>query len=178
MKSAPTQSSITYVQDAPAGVSEATRAALEPFDPKWCVHAPAADGEPWQGHGYAGVLLANEHWLPAFTALKAAGFNMLRDHTAVDYPDRAPRFTVIALPINVKTQEELIVKTRVADGEPVASLTGLWHSADWAERETYDMFGIPFSDHPDLTRIYMPQDYEGWPMRRDFPLQGHLRFQD
>lgn len=178
MKAAPKQSSIQYVDEAPESVSDATREALAPFDPAWCVHTPAPDGSPWLGHGYAGVLLDKRHWLAAHTALKQAGFQMLRDHTAVDYPDRAPRFTVVSLPINVDTQEELIVKTRVADGEPVASLAGLWHSADWSERETYDMFGIPFEGHPDLTRIYMPQDYEGWPMRRDFPLQGHLRFQD
>ena len=178
MKAAPLQSSIQYVDEAPQGVSNGTQEALAPLDPKWCVHSPAEDGGPWQGHGYAGVLIDKEHWFEAFTALKKAGFDLLRDHTAVDYPDRSPRFTVVALPVNVDTQEELIVKTRVADGEPVASLVPLWRSADWAERETYDMFGIPFEGHPDLTRIYMPQDYEGWPMRRDFPLQGHLRFQD
>ena len=167
MKASPTTSSIQYVDEVPAAVSAATQAALAPFDPKWCARGT-----------YAGVLLDRAHWFDAFVALKKAGFNLLRDHTAVDYPDRSPRFTVVALPVNVNTQEELIVKTRVADGESVASLVPLWRSADWAERETYDMFGIPFEGHPDLTRIYMPQDYEGWPMRRDFPLQGHLRFQD
>ena len=64
------------------------------------------------------------------------------------------------------------------EGASIASLTPLWEAANWAERETYDMFGIDFSGHPDLTRIYMPHDYDGWPMRRDFPLQGHLRFRD
>ena len=172
------QSSITYLDEAPEGVSEAVQEALAPFEPRWCQHAPHEDGATWMGHGYAGCLLPRAHWLAAHQALKDAGFRLLRDHTAVDYPDRDPRFTVVSLPVNLDTQEELLLKTRVGDGEPMASLTSLWHSADWAERETYDMFGIPFEGHPDLTRIYMPQDYEGWPMRRDFPLQGHLRFQD
>ncbi len=174
--SAPTlrSSSLTYSDAAPESVSDAVEKALAPFSPSWCVHPSLED----QG-GYPACLIAVEHWQDAFRALRdSAGFDYLRDHTAVDYPDRKPRFTVIGLPVNVTTQEQLIVKTRVDDGEAVPTLSGLWKSADWAERETFDMFGIPFSDHPDLTRIYMPQDYDGWPMRRDFPLQGHLRFQD
>ena len=71
-----------------------------------------------------------------------------------------------------------MLRTRVPDGEAVPTLAHLYTSADWAERETFDMFGIPFSGHPDLTRIYMPQDYDGWPLRRDFPMQGHNRFKD
>ena len=110
--------------------------------------------------------------------MKAAGYGSFVDHTAVDYPDRTPRFTVVAILMNMDTQDRIIVKARVADGEPLASLTPLWSAANWAERETYDMFGIPFEGHPDLTRIYMPENYDGWPLRRDFPLQGHLRFRD
>lgn len=174
----PRESSITWLDEAPASVSEATRKALAPFDVRWCGHAPHDDGTPWCQHGYAGVLVGPGDWFQALKALKAAGLGFLRDHTAVDYPERSPRFTVVASLVNLDTQEELLVKTRVADGQPLASLVPLWRSADWAERETFDMFGIAFSGHPDLTRIYMPQDYDGWPMRRDFPLQGHLRFQD
>jgi NADH-quinone oxidoreductase subunit C len=107
-----------------------------------------------------------------------AGFDCLMDHTAVDYPDRAERFTVVAVLENLSTRERLLLKTRVAEGVPVPTLAHLWRAADWSERETYDMFGIPFEGHPDLTRIYMPQDYEGWPGRRDFPTEGHIRFQD
>ena len=125
-----------------------------------------------------GVLVPRESWLPALTALRDAGYVFLVDHTAVDYPARVPRFTVVAIVLDLDTQHRLIVKTRVADGEAVASLTPLWDAANWAERETYDMFGIPFEGHPDITRIYMPEDYDGWPLRRDFPMQGHLRFRD
>ena len=70
------------------------------------------------------------------------------------------------------------MRTRVAEGGSVPTLTHLWMSADWAERETFDMFGIRFDGHPELTRIYMPQDFDGWPLRRDFPMQGHNRFRD
>ena len=163
--STPAASSIRYLEAPPRGVSQATQEALAPFTVHWS-EAPA------------GCLVEAGVWREVFAALKQAGFNLLRDHTAVDYPERSPRFTVVASLVNLDTQEELLVKTRVAEGEAPASLVPLWHSADWAERETYDMFGIPFAGHPNLTRIYMPEDYEGWPMRRDFPLRGHLRFVD
>ncbi len=161
------ETAITYLEAAPAGVSAAAQAALAPFHPRWSSH-----------HGSHAVLIDAQGWLEALRALKGAGFDFLVDHTAVDYPEESPRFTVVAVVMSLATQERLIVKARVADGGAIASLTPLWEAANWAERETYDMFGIAFSGHPDLTRIYMPHDYEGWPMRKDFPLQGHLRFRD
>jgi NADH-quinone oxidoreductase subunit C len=165
--SGPAESSVVYLDGPPPSVSEAVVRALEPFGPRWSSHRDCA-----------ACLLPRERWLEAFRALRGAGMDFLVDHTAVDYPARRPRFTVVAVVRSLSTQETLIVKTRLEDGEALASLTPLWRSADWAERETYDMFGIPFEGHDDLTRIYMPEDYEGWPMRRDFPLQGHLRYQD
>lgn len=171
------ESSIVYQDAPPSAVAPATAAALEGFSVLWS--GGEGSRHPHQGR-YPGVLLQREDWLPAITALREkAGFIGFVDHSAVDYPDRRPaRFTVVCVLMNIATQDRLIVKTRVAEGESVASLVGLWKAADWAERETYDMFGIPFDGHPELTRIYMPEDYDGWPMRRDFPLQGHLRFQD
>jgi NADH-quinone oxidoreductase subunit C len=164
----PIQSSIQYTDEPPEALPQAARDALASFDVAYSVH-----------HGDLGVLIRDKAaWLDALTALKDAGYDWLVDHTAVDYPAREPRLTVVAIVQNMTTQDRLIVKTRVADREPVASLTPLWSAANWAERETYDMLGVPFEGHPDLTRIYMPQDYEGWPCRRDFPLAGHLRFRD
>jgi NADH-quinone oxidoreductase subunit C len=160
-------SSIQYGQTVPAGVTTATQAALAPFGPTWSSHPDSP-----------GVLVPAERWLEVFQALKAVGFDFLVDHTAVDYPERTPRFTVVGVVMNLATQERLIVKARLAEGASIASLVPLWEAANWAERETYDMFGIDFAGHPELTRIYMPFDYEGWPMRKDFPLQGHLRFRD
>jgi NADH/F420H2 dehydrogenase subunit C len=161
------QSSTVYVDAAPAAVGAAARAALAPFGPRWSSHG-----------GTVGVLVPAERWLEVFQALHGAGFDFLVDHTAVDYPERTPRFTVVGVVMSLATQERLIVKARVPEGGSIASLVPLWKAADWAERETYDMFGLDFAGHPDLTRIYMPHDYEGWPMRKDFPLQGHLRFRD
>jgi NADH-quinone oxidoreductase subunit C len=140
---------------------------------------PSADGAEPRFREVPSALVPLESWASTIGTLRREhGFDLLVDHTAVDYPDRSPRFTVVAVLENLATHDRLIVKTRVAEGEPVATLTHLYKSADWAERETYDMFGIRFDGHPDLTRIYMPQDYEGWPMRRDFPLEGHLQFRD
>jgi NADH-quinone oxidoreductase subunit C len=125
------------------------------------------------------ALLPRASWADAIGILRREhGFDFLVDHTAVDYPDRTPRFTVVAVLENLSTHDRLVVKTRVAEGEAVPTLAHLYRSADWAERETFDMFGIPFEGHPDLTRIYMPPDYEGFPMRKDFPMEGHLRFRD
>ncbi len=160
-------SSIQYLDGAPDEATPAAKAALAAFEPKWSVH-----------RGDVAVLLPKAAWLDAVRALKDAGYGSFVDHSAVDYPGRDQRFTVVAILMNMDTQDRLIVKTRVAEGEALASLTPLWTAANWAERETYDMFGIPFDGHPDLTRIYMPENYEGWPLRRDFPLQGHLRFRD
>jgi NADH-quinone oxidoreductase subunit C len=166
------QSCMVYTDAPPEAVSEAAVAALAPFGPRWSVH-PSFGTHP-------GCLLPRERWAEAAQALRdQAGFDVLVDHTAVDYPDREPeRFTVLALLMNLSTQERLMLRTRVADGDAVPTLSHLWKSADWAERETYDMFGIPFDGHPELTRIYMPQDFDGWPLRRDFPMQGHNRFRD
>jgi len=164
----PTESCIPYVAQAPASLPEAAQRALAPFDVLYSEH-----------HGDLGALVPRERFLDAAKALKEqAGYDWFVDHTAVDYPARTPRFTVVAILQRMATQDRLILKTRVAEGESVPSLVPLWEAANWAERETYDMFGIPFEGHPNLTRVYMPQDYEGWPMRRDFPLAGHLRFRD
>jgi len=169
---APLTSCMVYTDTAPEGVSEAARQALAPFSLRWSEH-------PSLG-GYPGCLVRLDDWRAVFRALKEeAGFCVLVDHTAIDYPERQPeRFTVLGLLMNLETQERLTVRTRVADGASVPTLSDLWASADWAERETYDMFGIPFEGHPEMTRIYMPQDFEGWPLRRDFPMQGFNRFKD
>lgn len=162
------ESSTQYLDGPPEGVHALAVRALEPYEPRWS-----------EFHGDAAVLVPRARFRDAARALKDdAGFGMLTDHTAVDYPEREPRFTVVAVLLNLDTQDRIILKTRAADGESVPSLVPLWQAANWAERETYDMFGVPFEGHPDLTRIYMPQSYEGWPLRRDFPLQGHLRFRD
>ena len=87
------------------------------------------------------------------------------------YPDE-PRFGVHYELLSMERADRLHVKTRVRDGEELATVVDLFPTADFLEREIYDMFGVVFTGHPDMTRILMPEDYEGYPQRRDFPMGG------
>ena len=104
------------------------------------------------------------------------GFDMLAELTAVDYLEyegATDRFGVVYVVVNTKTGERLIIKTFVNDPDPVLpSVYSLWKSADWLEREVYDMFGIKFSGHPDLRRILTPDEFSAYPLRKDYPLKG------
>ena len=98
-------------------------------------------------------------------------FNYLSDLTCVHYPDRkeAP-FEVVYNLYSIPANERVRFKVGV-DGDGVASVTGVWPAADWPEREVYDLFGVRFRDHPDLRRILLPPDWEGHPLRKDYPLE-------
>jgi len=102
-----------------------------------------------------------------------ADMAMLVDLTAVDFPDRDPRFEVVTHLYSLTRGHRLRVKTRVGDkdaeGAEVDTLTDLWASANWAERECWDMFGVHFVGHPDLRRILLYAEFEGHPLRRDYP---------
>jgi NADH-quinone oxidoreductase subunit C len=74
--------------------------------------------------------------------------------------------------LSTKDFSRLIVRLKAEEGEEIPSVSSIWHSADWAEREVYDLMGIPFSDHPDLKRILTWKNFEGHPLRKDFPLEG------
>jgi NADH-quinone oxidoreductase subunit C len=170
-------SSIPHVERPPAGLRDAVASILASFRARWADYEGL--GADLRYRDDPACVVPREKFAEAARRLRdEAGFDVLMDHTAVDYPDRPERFTVVAVLENLATNERLLLKTRVAEDVPCPSLAGLWEAANWSERETYDMFGIPFEGHPDLTRIYMPQDYEGWPGRRDFPTEGHIRFQD
>ena len=97
-------------------------------------------------------------------------YDLLLDVTAAHWPDEPQPVEVIYHLYSHGRNDRLRLKARFADGEPAPSLTGLWKSADWNERETYDMFGIKFAGHPDLRRILMPDDYTDFPLRKEFPL--------
>ncbi len=101
----------------------------------------------------------------------ACPFDMLTDVTAVHWPDRGRPFEVAWLLYSLPGNRRLRVKVRVGEDEPVPSGVPLWPAAGWLERECYDMFGIRFEGHPDHRRILMPDDFEGWPLRKDFPLK-------
>jgi NADH-quinone oxidoreductase subunit C len=102
-----------------------------------------------------------------------ADMNMLMDLTAVDYPDREPRFEVVAHLYSLSRGHRLRVKARVGDidGEvaEIDTVTDIWASANWLEREVFDLFGITFAKHPDLRRILLYPEFEGHPLRKDYP---------
>ena len=123
------------------------------------------------------VVVPKERLVELLTTLKVQyGFDMLVDLTAVDYlefDDAEDRFGVIYCLLNLTSGARLIVKTFVNDPEPsLPSMYPLWKSADWTEREVYDMFGIRFEGHPDLRRILMPDEFTSFPLRKDYPLKG------
>lgn len=100
-------------------------------------------------------------------------YDFLTDLTAVDYPQRPRRFDVV-LTLWSMTQGHLLrVKAAVGENETIPSVTGVWKAANWEERECFDMFGVVFSGHPDLRRILLPEDWEGHPLRKDYPLAGY-----
>jgi len=118
-------------------------------------------------------------------ALKAEGYTMLLDLGAVDYLERRPRFDVVyhllklspkpAAVAEVGTPSRLRLLCGVDEGQRLPTAMGIWKSADWAEREIYDLFGIVFDGHADLRRIQMPHDWEGHPLRKDYPTRGPAR---
>ncbi len=97
---------------------------------------------------------------------------MLVDVTSVHWPVDEREFELVYHLRSLSRNLFMAVKTRVADGESVPSLTSLWKASNWQEREVYDLMGIPFENHPDLRRILMPEDYQWHPLRKGFPLEG------
>jgi NADH-quinone oxidoreductase subunit C len=106
----------------------------------------------------------------------ALEMNYLVDILGVDMktlkPD-SPRFEVVYHLYSTSKKHRIRLKIRLADGDSVPTVSDIWRSADWPEREVYDMFGIIFDDHPNLKRIYLADDWEGFPLRKDYPLKGY-----
>ncbi|HEX5228871.1 MAG TPA: NADH-quinone oxidoreductase subunit C [Bryobacteraceae bacterium] len=101
-------------------------------------------------------------------------FVRLSGITAVDWLPAEPRFEVVYLLHSLARNERLRLKCWVSEADPwIDSVTGIWRTANWYEREVYDMFGVHFRNHPDLTRLLMPADWEGHPLRKDYPVHGH-----
>jgi NADH-quinone oxidoreductase subunit C len=96
------------------------------------------------------------------------GFDYLVELTAVDYPNRADRFDLVYILYSFASNQRIRVKTRIADGYKPLTATGVYATANWLEREVFDMFGIEFAQHPDMRRILMPDDWRGYPLRKDY----------
>ena len=101
-----------------------------------------------------------------------AAFDMCSDVTATDWPLRPERFDVVLCLYSTRHRHRIRVKAKAGEHQPVPSMTGVWPAANWLEREVYDMFGVNFTGHPDRRRILMPEDWQGFPQRKDYPLEG------
>jgi NADH-quinone oxidoreductase subunit C len=99
-------------------------------------------------------------------------FALLAELTAVDYWPREPRFELVYLLVSISQRHRLRMKVRLGGEQArIATVTGVWPAANWLEREVWDLFGIEFEGHPDLRRLLMPEDWEGFPLRKDYPVQ-------
>ena len=100
-------------------------------------------------------------------------FRQLIDITAVDFPEKEQRFRIVYLLLSHEFNTRVLIEFDISEGEKVPSLTKIFPSANWMEREVFDMYGIDFKDHPDLRRILTDYGFEGYPLRKDFPITGH-----
>jgi NADH-quinone oxidoreductase subunit C len=117
------------------------------------------------------LVVPRERLLEALTQARDAGFAVLTDLTAIDRLPMEPRFEIVYLVTNYTTPARFRLKVRLHADDPVLpSAIPVYPGANWLEREVFDMFGIRFEGHPDLKRILMPDDWEGHPLRKDFPL--------
>ncbi len=107
-------------------------------------------------------------------------YDQLTDLTAIDYPSREDRFELIYIFLSMTLNSRILIKTSLKTEDKIKSISSLYKSANWFERECYDLFGIYFLNHPDLRRIMTDYNFEGHPLRKDFPLTGHteVRYDD
>ena len=101
-------------------------------------------------------------------------FNQLIDITAVDYPNKKNRFEMVYVFLSINNNARLILKCNLDDNNTIDSLSALFSAANWYEREVWDLFGITFTDHPDLRRLLTDYGFIGFPLRKDFPLSGNV----
>ena len=123
--------------------------------------------------GQSTVLIEPARVVDALEELRGRGYTQLRSLHGVDYYPEEPRFGVIYEMLDMQRLDRVALKVRVPlDAAVVPSATPSWPTVDFHEREVFDMFGVVFEGHPDLRRILMPEDYQGYPQRRDFPIGG------
>jgi NADH-quinone oxidoreductase subunit C len=120
------------------------------------------------------LTIAPEEICAAVAAVQAAGYNAFDDMTAVDWFPSSPRFQLSYHLSSHSFKERIRLRTLVDEANPaVESITSLWPAANYYEREVFDLFGIRFENHPNLRRIMMPDEWEGHPLRKDYPVEGY-----
>jgi len=127
-------------------------------------------------HNQLYVTINSEDLLDVILLLKTnknIKFRQLIDITAVDYPESQKRFKIVYLLLSHEFNQRIILSYFISENEKISSLTKIFPSANWMEREIFDMYGIKFSDHPDMRRILTDYGFQGHPLRKDFPLSGH-----
>ena len=128
-------------------------------------------------HGELTIDVRADRIVPVMQFLRddpLAKFLVLIDLTAVDYPQRAQRFDVVYHLLSMHNNTRIRVKAQLGENDTIPTVTGIYPCADWFEREAFDMYGVVFSGHPDLRRILTDYGFEGYPLRKDFPLTGHV----
>jgi NADH-quinone oxidoreductase subunit C len=121
------------------------------------------------------IFVPKEHALDVLRALRDGAdlrFVFLAELTAADYWPREPRFELVYVLVSLEHRRRVRLKVRLPDDQArVATASGLWPAANWLEREVWDLFGIEFDGHPDPRRLLMPEDWQGYPLRKDYPVQ-------
>ena len=145
--------------------------------------APGATTRAYAEFGELNLVIEPARVVDVMTRLRddsACRFVCLIDITAVDYPAREKRFDVVYHLLSPYLNQRVRVKAPLAEGDTIPSLCGVFPAADWFEREVYDLFGVAFSDHPDLRRILTDYGFDGHPLRKDFPMTGfvEVRYDD
>ena len=127
-------------------------------------------------HDQINICIEDNNLIEVMIFLKthsSSKFRQLIDITAVDYPERDKRFKMVYLLLSHEKNSRIKIEFDIKEGEILSSLTSIFPSANWMEREVFDMYGVEFKDHPDLRRILTDYGFKGHPLRKDFPLTGH-----
>jgi len=135
---------------------------------------PQALNDAKFGFGELTLTIAAAEIRAACSTVQAAGYNFFEDMTAVDWFPASPRFQLSYHILSYQYKERIRLRVLLDEADPeVESITSVWPSANFYEREVFDLFGIRFSGHPDLRRIMLPDDWKGHPLRKDYPVEGY-----
>ena len=140
---------------------------------------PGARCEPGASNDLQPTIYVSRDELPSVARMLREGadlrFDFLAELTAIDLSPRDPRFEVVYVLVSLERRARVRLKVRLAGGDAhVGTVSGIWPAANWLEREVWDLFGVVFDGHPDPRRLLMPEDWEGFPLRKDYPVQVKL----